>query len=270
VRKHRNTSANDSNDPRRTSSAGTSTEQTIVIGGYYHTDGKGSKHVEEQDTPEDTLHSLGDVLSGILRFTCSNRNHLDTTVGEGSVDECGEEASETSGVANANVRLHRGPRLRPVTESKAALIRRTAKIDDKSKEEQADDCDDLYGCEDELGFTINGDGEDIQTDDEGEDDGDPSGLVNSIIPEPDDDGSGRDLGAEGERVADPVVPSDSESEGRVDVTSAVLRDGTRERKPGRHLAQALHHGVDGDTGKGVTEENRERTRAHEGLADTEE
>ena len=150
------------------------------------------------------------------------------------------------------------------------MVWRAAEIDDKSEEQQADDCDDLYRCEDELGFTINGDSEDVQTDDEGQNEGNPSSLIDCVVPEPDDDGSGRDLGAECERVTDPVVPSDSESQGRVDVTSAVLRDGTRERQPGRHLAQTLHHGVDGDTGQGVTEEDRERTRAHEGFSDSQE
>ena len=38
----------------------------------------------------------------------TDSDHLDTTVGEGSVDESGKETSETSGVSNANVRLHGG------------------------------------------------------------------------------------------------------------------------------------------------------------------
>jgi hypothetical protein len=71
VRQDWNTCANDSDDPGTTGSPGTSTEQTIVIGGYYHTDGKGSEHVKEQDTPEHTLDSLGDVLARILRLTSS-------------------------------------------------------------------------------------------------------------------------------------------------------------------------------------------------------
>ena len=38
----------------------------------------------------------------------TDSDHLDTTVGEGGVDESGKETSETSGVSNANVRLHGG------------------------------------------------------------------------------------------------------------------------------------------------------------------
>ena len=53
----------------------------------------------------------GGLRSGIFGiFFCSltDSYHLDTTVGEGGVDERSEETSKTSGVANANVRLHRG------------------------------------------------------------------------------------------------------------------------------------------------------------------
>jgi hypothetical protein len=41
-------------------------EQTIVVGWYYHTNGKGSEHVKEQDAPEHTLDSFGDILSRIF------------------------------------------------------------------------------------------------------------------------------------------------------------------------------------------------------------
>lgn len=48
------------------------------------------------------------------------------------------------------------------------------------------------------------------------------------------------------------VPSNGKSHRVVHVTGAELRNGTREREPGSHLAEALHHGKDGDAGEGIS------------------
>lgn len=71
-----------------------------------------------------------------------------------------------------------------------------AEPDDDTAEEETEDCDDLDGCEAELGFTVYRYSEDVQANDDDNDDSDPDSLVDLAlgIPEADDDGSGRDFG----------------------------------------------------------------------------
>jgi hypothetical protein len=51
------------------------------------------------------------------------------------------------------------------------------------------------------------------------------------------------------------IPSNSESQGIINITGTELRDGTREGEPSGHLTQALHHGKDRDTSEGVAEQD---------------
>jgi hypothetical protein len=141
----------------------------------------------------------------------------------------------------------------PVSKPETTLVGTAAQIDDQGQNQESHNGDDLDTGKDEFGLTINADGKDVQRDDDDQDDADPHGLIDGIVPETNDDGGGRDLGTQRQRVRIPIVPTDGEPHRRVDVTSTVLGDGTGEREPGRHLPQTLHHGVDGDTGHGVTE-----------------
>ena len=67
-----------------------------------------------------------------------------------------------------------------------------------------------------------------------------------------------------------IVPSHSETKSRVGVTSAVLRNSTRKRKPSRHFTETLHHTEDSNTSDRITEENRNRTGVGESSANTQE
>ena len=81
---------------------------------------------------------------------------------------------------------------------------------------------------------------------------------------------GTNLCAKSDGTLIPVVPSDSKTESRVDITGGVLRDSTRKWEPGRHLTQTLHHGEDGNTGTGITNENRQRAGLSKGGSNTQE
>lgn len=107
----------------------------------------------------------------------------------------------------------------------------SAYIDDQGEDEEAENCDDLDGCEDELSLSVNGDGEDVQTEHHHDDDGDPRGDVDvyCAVPILDDGRGSRDFGAQGESGGVPVVPANSKAHCIVDVAGAELRDGTRER-----------------------------------------
>lgn len=197
MRKNRDTrilAGNDPGRPLRTRKivAG----QIRVVGADANTDDERTEDVEKQDTPEYTTDCLGDVLARVGCFTCSDCHHLDTTVGEGSVDERGPEASKTSSISSADVLLH--STLFPVTETSTVLIWGTSEPDDDTAEEETQDGDDLDRCETELGLAINGYGEDVQADDDDDDDGDPDTLVDLFfgIPEANDDSCSRYFSAE--------------------------------------------------------------------------
>ena len=168
------------------------------------------------------------------------------------------------------------------------MVRTSTEHNDQTGKEQSDDCYDLYGCEDELGFSVNRDGEDVQKDDDDNDDGDPYRRIvpnwsqevsNSIcllylllflIPEVDQKSGSRDLGAKSNRAVVPVVPTDSKTKSGVCIASSVLRDSTGKREPCRHLSETLHHAEDGDTRDGITKEDRDGTGIGKSTGDTEE
>lgn len=124
-----------------------------VAGADANADDERSKNVESNDTPEDTTNGLGNVLARVGGLTGSNGHHLDTAVGESSVDERRPQAREATGISSANVFLH--GTFFPVTESTTVLVRGTTKPDDDTGEEETYDRDDLDRCETELSLAIN-------------------------------------------------------------------------------------------------------------------
>lgn len=91
--------------------------------------------------PCDTSNSLGNIPLWIRGFTSSNGDHLDTTVRESGVHKSRPEASESAGVASANVFLHRA--LFPVPEASAIVVRCTTKHDDEAEQQQTEHGNDL-------------------------------------------------------------------------------------------------------------------------------
>ena len=117
----------------------------------------------------------------------------------------------------------------PVSEPESALVRRATQIDDQRKEQQTDNRDDLDTGENELGFAVNGDGEDVEAHNHDQDDRDPRCWCDRRVPELNHNGRGRDFGAERQSVRVPVVPAGCETQRSVDVTSAILWHGAGER-----------------------------------------
>ena len=259
----------DGNNPRRSSGTDTTVEKSSLVGRDKDTNGEGTEDVEEQDTPEDTANGLWNVLARVLSLAGSDGNHLNTTVGESGVDEGREKTSEAADIANSDVLLH-GTWVLPVAKAKSVVGWSTAEVNDQGKEKQTDNGEDLDRSEDELGFSVDGYGKDVQSKNDDNDDGDPSSLVDGVVPETNNNSSGGDFSAKSNGRVVPVVPSNSKTESRVDVAGAVLWDSTREREPCTHLTKTLHHGEDGTTGEGVTKEDRQGTGVGESLADTEE
>lgn len=184
----RDTSAVNGNDPRGVSCTDTAMEKVTGVRGNANTNCQRAEDVEEENTPEDTTNGLGDVLPGVLSLASCNGNHLNSTVGERSVDKGREKTQESTGRTCSNVLLH-GAGVLPVTKSETIVARRTAEINDESDKKQANNSNDLDTGENELGFTIDGDCKDVQADDEHDDDRDPGSLIDLVVPETNNDGS---------------------------------------------------------------------------------
>jgi len=122
------------NNPRGGSSASSTrslgTKEILVIRRNENTDGEGSKNVEEQNTPENSANCLGDVFARVLGLTCSNGNKFNSSVGECSIDEHGEESQESTSVSSRIVLLHCAG-VFPVTETQAVMFWSTTEIDDE-------------------------------------------------------------------------------------------------------------------------------------------
>jgi len=131
VGQHGDTGVLHRNHPRRLlGTLGAVSSKLGVVGADGSSDDERTEDVEEEDTPEDTLDSLGDVLARVGRLTGRNCDHLNTTVRESCVDECGPETGESSGIACANVFFHRA--FFPVPEATPVLVRSTAQHDDQT------------------------------------------------------------------------------------------------------------------------------------------
>ncbi len=145
----------------------------------------------------------------------------------------------------------------PVAETPTIVIGSTTEPDDDTSDEKTNNGDDLDGGENELGFTVDGDGKDVQADDEDEDERNPDSWVvlSFCVPELDQKSGGGDFSTESNGAVVPVVPSDSEAKSGVDVSGAVLGDSTGERKPCSHFTQRLHHTEDKHTSDAVSEQH---------------
>ena len=135
----------------------------------------------------------------------------------------------------------------PETETETVVRGSTAKINNESHDQKTNNCDDLDTGKDKFGFTIDGDGEDIEADDDDNNYGDPccDTDIGCTVPVSDDNRGGRDFGTESDGRSIPVllksdlqscvrwrktyVPSNSESESIIDVSCAKLRNRTRKR-----------------------------------------
>lgn len=272
-RKHRDSGTDDRNNPWRcggTSRAGgLCTQEVGIVVRNQNANGQGAQDIEEQNTPEDSLHSLGDVSARVFGLASGHGHHFHTTVREGGVDEGGPETEETALSTTRDIWLH-GTGVSPVLKTKAMLSRDTTTIDDESEDQQTDDGDDLDRGKDELGFAIDGDGENVETQDEDDDDRDPGCDVDmdSTMPILNDGRGSGDFGAQGNGTGVPVVPSHSKTHGVVDVSSAELRNRTRKREPSGHFAKGHHHGKHGEPSEGIAQQDGQRTGLRKGTTNT--
>ena len=202
MRENWDTGVLDCNDPGRCGRAGL-LDQPLIVGGDHHANGERTQDIKEEDTPENTSNSLGNVPPWVGSLTSSNSDHFHTTVGESRIDKNRPQSSESSSVTVADVFLH-GAWVFPVAESQSIALGAAAKVDDEGQNEQSNDGNDLDTCKDKFGFAVYTNRENVQTDDEDDDDRDPCGEIDGVIPIFDQDRGGSDFSTERDRALVPV------------------------------------------------------------------
>ncbi|CAG9989383.1 unnamed protein product [Clonostachys byssicola] len=120
-------------------------QQTGVVRGEDEAEDEEVDDVEQGNSEEDLLASLGDGLAGSGRLSSGETNHLSTTEGEGGNDEDGAESSEA---------VAESARLDPVLAADVALVAGAAAVDDDTEDHEANAGEDLDEGEDELYFTV--------------------------------------------------------------------------------------------------------------------
>ncbi len=225
-------------DEGRSTCIAAAVEQARVVVGNNETNHEDGENVEEENTPEDTLDGLGNVLAGVLDLTDSDTDDLSSSKGKGRLDENVPEGEETAkstadtasrlasdGVGSPEELSHRSG-VFPVAEAKAVTARTSAKVDDERGNDENNDGDNLDEAEPELGLTVVLDAEEVDTDDEDKEDRDPCGRVDGGVGVPvlNQNGRGGNLGWDGNTVRVPVSPTKSETKTWVEEASGVVSE----------------------------------------------
>lgn len=95
----------------------------------------------------------------------------------------------------------------PKPEAETGVVRSSSKVNNESHYQQPNYGDDFDSCEDKFGFTINGDGKNVEENNENDDDRYPSSNIDVVCtrPELDDDRGGGYFSAEGDYGSIPVL-----------------------------------------------------------------
>lgn len=191
-------------------------EEVRVVRGNNEAEDEKTDDVEEGNAPEDLLDSLGESLSGVGRLSSSKTDQLGTTEGERGGNE--DTAETLEAIAECS-------RLAPVlcTNVAAGIGRNSAGVDDNTKNDEANTCDDLDDGEDKFNFAVSTDTEELNGRESNEEDGNPYTNVDvgSSFPEVNGDrGGGKFEGKNGQPL-DGVLPTDSETPGLVNETAGV-------------------------------------------------
>lgn len=128
-------------------------------------------NIEQANTPEHLLGSLGDSLSWVVRFGSGKTNQLSSSESESSSDEDGAETLEA---------VAERARVVPVVSSNiASLVGRYATtVDDNSQDDETDDSNNLDRTENEFDFTVTLGSEHVDNDNHSQEDSDPYTNVN--------------------------------------------------------------------------------------------
>lgn len=118
----------------------------VVVSNQEASDGE-RDDVEQQDAPENLLDGLGQFDPRIPRLGGSQTNKFRAGEGEGGCDEDTAETFEA--VVESTWFVPRAS-----SEVSSIVTRHAAAVDDDSKDDETDHCDDFDDREDELSFAV--------------------------------------------------------------------------------------------------------------------
>lgn len=229
-------------------------EQSGIIAIDQDSDEEETEDVEDGDTPEDLLNSTGHVLGGVVRLSSGETNQLGTGEGEGGSDEDGAEALEAVLECTGVVPVTSTPVFVVATAAGAATA-----DEDKSDDHEDDGCRELEARCPKLLFGVTKSTKQVDDDDGDEEDGDPYGSRDVGIPIRNRNTTDGQLKRKNGSPLKNIVPAHGETPGRIDETSRVCvertRDGIHDGEFTESIHDVEHHDTDDE------EINEERTRA---------
>lgn len=116
----------------------------------------------------------------------------------------------------------------------------TSEIDDETEEDEARQGNDLDERQPEFDLAKPLDTETIDGDDESDENGNPGGTVDTLVPVSDDEGSSNDLIGTDDEVFAKVDEGGSETVSGIDTSSGVSCETLFGGEPGRHFTQSQH------------------------------
>lgn len=186
------------------------------------------------------------------------------------------------------------PRIFPVSESLGVVVRTTAHGEDKGKENNGNNDNDLERGQPKLKFTKELDAKIIDADDDDEEDGDEDTRIDifAIDPELNGEGSGRQLIGSDDDVLEPITaseikksvhtisflwyfclfllcnvpPTKGESKRRITEARRITSKASRHGQPSSHFTQRRHDEEDNKADNRVGDEDGAGTSLSEGLA----
>lgn len=207
-------------------------QQAGVVRGEDEAEDEEVDDVEEGNSEEDLLASLGDGLAGVGGLGGGEANHLSTTEGEGGNNKDGAESSEA--VAEST-------RLDPVLAANVALVAGTAAVDDDTEDHEANTGEDLDEGEDELDFTVAADTKELDDDKRSHEHANPDTHVNIVAPEFDCQRGGNQLEGEDCEPGNGVLPAHCETPRRIDEADEVCVEGTVDGVEDSHFSEGVGH-----------------------------
>ena len=193
-------------------------KQVGVVCGNDKTEDEEANNVEESDTPEDLLDSLGKGLSGVGRLCGCETDQFSATEGERSGNEDTAEALEA---------IAEGVAVSPVCDSNVAsrVGGHSANVNDDTEDNETNAGHDLDNRKNELNLAICSHTEELDSAESNEEDSNPHTNVDvgGSFPEVDGDRSSSKFERKNSQPLNGVLPADSETPRLRDETACIAK-----------------------------------------------
>ena len=223
--------------------------------------------IEQQDAPEHGLDGFRHVAGGVGGFRGGEADAFGPLEGETGDQEDGQHGAHAADERGMGAGL--GIAQGPVVETRSMSAEHADDHQTADRDED-DHGHHLDAREPVFGLGIGPDRHQVQRHQHRQKSHGPERRIRMREPELHDERAGHEFGREGDAPAEPVVPAEGETQGRVDEAFGVGLEGAGDGQLGRHLAERLHHAVHGESHDGVREQSAARSGLCDGAAAGEE